>query len=69
MYVYIYIYQQIEISELCEHSPVPNTAGAHMQQRNAQCCTPLCLGWMDWHRSVEGTPDTCEQFMSLTHSI
>lgn len=43
-----------------------------MQQRNAQCCSPLCLGWMDWHRSVEGTPDTCEQCISLnenSHSL
>lgn len=39
-----------------------------MQQHNAQCCTPLCLGWMDWHHFVEGTLDTCGQFTRLNES-
>lgn len=39
-----------------------------MQQHNAQCCTPLCLGWMDWHHSAGGTPDTCGQFTSVNVS-
>lgn len=57
-------YQQTETSK-SEHSPVPSTAGAHRQQRNAQCCSPPCPGWMGWHRSGEGTLDTCGQFTGV----
>lgn len=66
--VYTYISADKRLPKMTVHSPVPNTAGAHMQQRNAQCCTPLCLGWMDWHHSAEGTLDTCGQFSRVNLS-
>lgn len=48
-----------------EHSPAPGTAGARRQPRNARCCSPPCPGWRGWHRSGEGTRDTCGQFTGV----